>query len=136
MIRDSMRARMFSLAATGYMLEMLEESLAIWTNQLPDTCRSRDSRQRRWEIGASPSSQQRCAQGDIFQMPIDEVDVVALYLTAQALDGLRPKLESQLKQGTRIVCHDYEIKGWTPAKVEKMRTWRFWPHKIYLYVVQ
>jgi SAM-dependent methyltransferase len=75
-------------------------------------------------------------QGDLFQVPIDETDVVALYLTAQALNGLRPKLESQLKQGTRIVCHDYEIKGWTPAKVEKLRTWRFWPHKIYLYVVQ
>jgi cyclopropane fatty-acyl-phospholipid synthase-like methyltransferase len=75
-------------------------------------------------------------QGDFFQVPIDEVDVVALYLTAQALDDLRPKLESQLKQGTRVVCHDYEIKGWKPAKMERMWTWRFWPHKIYLYVVQ
>jgi cyclopropane fatty-acyl-phospholipid synthase-like methyltransferase len=74
-------------------------------------------------------------QGDLFQLPIDEADVVALYLTAQALDSLRPKLESQLKRGTRIVCHDYEIKGWKPAKVEKLRLWRFWPHKIYLYVV-
>ena len=74
-------------------------------------------------------------QGDLFQIPIDEVDVVALYLTAKALERLRPKLESQLKQGTRIVCHDYEIKGWKPEKVEKLLLWRFWPHKIYLYVV-
>lgn len=75
-------------------------------------------------------------QGDFFQVPIDEADVVVLYLTRQALESLRPKLESRLKQGTRIVCHDYEIKGWKPAKVEKLRLWRFWPHKIYLYVVQ
>lgn len=75
-------------------------------------------------------------QGDLFQVPIDEADVVALYLTRQALESLRPKLEGRLKQGTRIVCHDYEIKGWKPAKVEKLWLWRFWPHKIYLYVVQ
>lgn len=74
--------------------------------------------------------------GDLFQVPIGEADVVALYLTAYALEDLRPKLENQLKQGTRIVCHDYQIKGWKPAKVEKLRLWRFWPHRIYLYVVQ
>ena len=73
--------------------------------------------------------------GDLFQIPIGEADVVVLYLTAQALEGLRPKLEKELEQGTRIVCHDYEIKGWKPAKVEKLWQWRLWPHKIFLYVV-
>jgi cyclopropane fatty-acyl-phospholipid synthase-like methyltransferase len=75
-------------------------------------------------------------QGDFFQVPMDEADVVVLYLTARALEALGPRLETQLKKGTRIVCHDYGIKGWQPEKVEKLRLWRFWPHKIYLYVVK
>ena len=74
--------------------------------------------------------------GDLFQVPIGEADVVTLYLTAQALDGLRPKLERELKPGTRVVCHDYGIEGWEPVKFEKLQLWRFWPHKLYLYVVQ
>ena len=61
--------------------------------------------------------------------------MVTLYLTAQALDGLRPKLERELKPGTRVVCHDYQIAGWQPTKFERLRLWRFWPHKIYLYIV-
>ena len=34
-----------------------------------------------------------------------------------ANEKIRPKLESQLKHGVRIVSHDYEIVGWKPVKV-------------------
>jgi hypothetical protein len=29
---------------------------------------------------------------------------------------VRPILDAQLKKGTRIVAHDFEIGGWTPVK--------------------
>jgi hypothetical protein len=31
---------------------------------------------------------------------------------------VQPLLERQLKKGARVVAHDFEFRGWTPAKVE------------------
>jgi len=30
---------------------------------------------------------------------------------------VKPKLESELRRGTRVVSHDYEVLGWRPFKV-------------------
>jgi len=57
-------------------------------------------------------------QDDIFKVNISTANVVFLYLTTSANDKIRPKLEEELKPGTRIVSHDYEIVGWKPAKTE------------------
>ncbi len=45
---------------------------------------------------------------------------------------LRPKLEKQLKAGSRVVSHDFEVRGWKPAKVEKMKAYNR-THTIFLY---
>jgi hypothetical protein len=47
-----------------------------------------------------------------------QADVVTLYLTTSANDKVKPKLESELKPGTRVVSHDYEILGWRPVKID------------------
>ncbi len=57
-------------------------------------------------------------QRDIFDVDLSSADVVFLYLTTSANERIKPKLESELKSGTRVVSHDYEILGWEPIKVD------------------
>jgi len=56
--------------------------------------------------------------GDMFTVNLTSADVVFLYLTTSANKKIRPKLETELKAGVRVVSHDYEIIGWKPEKVE------------------
>jgi predicted RNA methylase len=55
---------------------------------------------------------------DMFNVNVSPADVVFLYLTTSANDKVKPKLERELKSGTRVVSHDYEILGWKPARTE------------------
>ncbi len=57
-------------------------------------------------------------QSDMFAVDLRAADVVFLYLTTSANEKVKPKLESELKSGARIVSHDYEILGWKPVKTE------------------
>ena len=56
---------------------------------------------------------------NLFNVDISQADVVTLYLTTSANEKVKPKLESELKPGARVVSHDYEITGWKPIKVQK-----------------
>ena len=57
-------------------------------------------------------------QNDIFKVDLSEADVVFLYLTTSANEKVKPKLETELKPGSRIVSHDYEVLGWNPSKID------------------
>lgn len=57
-------------------------------------------------------------QDDMFKVSLSPADVVFLYLTTSANDKVRPKLDKELKDGTRVVSHDYEVLGWKPIKTE------------------
>jgi len=56
-------------------------------------------------------------QDDIFKVDLTPADVVFLYLTTSANEKVKPKLESELRPGARIVSHDYEILGWKPYRI-------------------
>jgi predicted RNA methylase len=74
--------------------------------------------------------------GDMFSVDLNSADVIFLYLTTGANEKIKPKLESELKQGVRIVSHDYEVAGWKPVKVTNFcenQTLGFPSHTIYLY---
>jgi predicted RNA methylase len=74
--------------------------------------------------------------GDMFNVDLRSADVVFLYLTTSANEKVKPKLEAELKQGVRVVSHDYEIVGWKPVKVENFcenQTLGYPSHTIYLY---
>ena len=74
--------------------------------------------------------------GDMFNVNLTSADVVYLYLTTSANEKIRPKLESDLKKGARVVSHDYEIIGWQPEKVENFcenPQLGYPSHTIYLY---
>jgi tRNA A58 N-methylase Trm61 len=57
-------------------------------------------------------------QSDMFSIDLRTADVVYLYLTTSANEKVKPKLETELKPGARVVSHDYEIIGWKPQKIE------------------
>jgi protein-L-isoaspartate O-methyltransferase len=57
-------------------------------------------------------------QSDMFSIDLHPADVVYLYLTTSANEKVKPKLETELKTGARVVSHDYEIIGWKPLKIE------------------
>jgi predicted RNA methylase len=74
--------------------------------------------------------------GDMFGVDLSSADVIFLYLTTSANEKVKPKLEAELKQGVRVVSHDYEIVGWKPVKVENFcenQTLGYPSHTIYLY---
>ena len=60
----------------------------------------------------------KIVHGDMFRTDISQANVITLYLTTSANDKVKPKLEAELKPGTRVVSHDYEILGWKPIKVD------------------
>ena len=62
----------------------------------------------------------RVVRGDIFRAELGEADVVTLFMGITANMKLRPKLEAELRPGTRVVSHDYEIPGWKPVRVEEI----------------
>ncbi|NZA27984.1 methyltransferase domain-containing protein [Luteimonas sp. SJ-92] len=58
---------------------------------------------------------------DLFEADISEASVVTLYLLQSLNVKLRPKLLSELKPGTRIVSHAFDMAGeWEPEHTEQV----------------
>ncbi|MEL9998363.1 MAG: class I SAM-dependent methyltransferase, partial [Sulfolobales archaeon] len=70
---------------------------------------------------------------DMFDVDISEATVVTLFLLTSVNSMLKPKLEKELRPGTRVVSHEFEIPGWTPTRVEVCSD-GYLKHKIYLYI--
>ncbi|MEM4868918.1 MAG: methyltransferase domain-containing protein, partial [Desulfurococcaceae archaeon] len=49
--------------------------------------------------------------GDFFDVYIGEATVVTLFLLTSVNEMLKPKFEKELKDGTRIVSHEFRIPG-------------------------
>ena len=60
----------------------------------------------------------RIIHGDVMKQDYSQADLLTVYLLPGSNDKLRPLLEKQLKKGTRIVSHDFEFAGWTPAETK------------------
>jgi ribosomal protein L11 methylase PrmA len=58
----------------------------------------------------------RFVQQDLFQTDIRDATVVTLYLLPAVNMRLRPKLLKDLKPGTRVVSHNYDMGDWAPLK--------------------
>ena len=59
-------------------------------------------------------------QGDLFDADIRKATVVALYLLPSVNMKLRPKLWRELKPGTSVVSHTFDMEDWKPEKVEEV----------------
>jgi SAM-dependent methyltransferase len=67
--------------------------------------------------------------GDLFKADFGNASVVTLYLLPDVNRALRPQLWKQLKVGTRVVSHDFDMgPEWPPQKVEQVggKTLYFW----------
>lgn len=54
---------------------------------------------------------------DLFTADIGDATVVAIYLGQDVNLRLRPRLLADLRAGTRIVSHDYDLGDWPPEKM-------------------
>ena len=65
---------------------------------------------------------------DILTVDLSPASVVTMYLLPDVNLKLRPNLLSQLKPGSRIVSHSFDMGDWKPDKVERVegRTIYFW----------
>jgi protein-L-isoaspartate O-methyltransferase len=94
----------------------------------------KESRERIHNLGLDGRA--RIIQGDLLQQDYSTADVLMVYLLPSANDKLRPILERQLRNGTRIVAHDFPFRGWTPEReqfIEDDGTGR--SHTLFLYVI-
>jgi uncharacterized protein (TIGR03000 family) len=57
---------------------------------------------------------------DIFTLDLRDASVITLYLLPELNLKLVPQLE-KMKPGTRIVSHDFDMRGYKPDKVETIR---------------
>ena len=53
---------------------------------------------------------------DLFQTDLKDATVVTLYLLPEVNLRLRPKLLSELRPGTRVVSHSFDMGDWKPEK--------------------
>jgi tRNA G37 N-methylase Trm5 len=67
-------------------------------------------------------------QEDLFKTDFAEATVVTLYLLPDLNVKLRPRLWKELKPGTRIVSHQFDMGDWKPQKKVELngRTIYFW----------
>ena len=68
-------------------------------------------------LKAGVTSRVKFLEQDLFQTDISEATVVTLFLLPELNLKLRPKLLRELKPGTRIVSHDFEMGDWKPDNV-------------------
>lgn len=59
-------------------------------------------------------------KGDLFDANIKDATIVTLYLLPDVNMKLRPKLLSDLRPGTRIVSHNYDLGDWKPEQTARL----------------
>ena len=55
--------------------------------------------------------------GDVMGADLTGATLVLCYMSSKASEALKPKLEAELRPGTRVVMEGFPIHGWTPAQV-------------------
>ena len=79
-----------------------------------DPERIKEARENARKAGVANRAEFR--EGDLFAADLREASVVTLYLLPSLNLKLRPKLLAELKPGTRIVSHDFDMGDWAPEE--------------------
>ena len=77
---------------------------------------------------AGLSARAKVIQGDVMATDFSTANVVTLYMDTGSNAKLRPQLEKQLKPGSRVVSHQFDMGDWKPEKrlESGTRTIYFW----------
>jgi SAM-dependent methyltransferase len=62
--------------------------------------------------------------GDVFEFDFRSATVVTMYLLPSVNLKLRPRLLAELKPGTRIVSHDFDMGDWKPEVAREVNNSR------------
>jgi hypothetical protein len=73
--------------------------------------------------------------GDLMGADVSAATVVCLYIQGFAMDGIRRKLESEARPGTRIVSHNFVFPGWPPERTRIVRAGLLQAAHIYLWKI-
>jgi cyclopropane fatty-acyl-phospholipid synthase-like methyltransferase len=67
-------------------------------------------------------------QGDLFEQDLSKATVVTMYLLPSVNEKLKPKLLRELRPGTRVVSHSFDMPDWEPARTLEVegRTLYLW----------
>jgi SAM-dependent methyltransferase len=72
---------------------------------------------------------------DILTVDLSPATVVTMYLLPEVNLKLRPNVWRELKPGSRVVSHDFDMGDWKPHKVEHVKDSSGWDHTLYLWRV-
>ncbi len=70
---------------------------------------------------------------DVMTVDLAPATVVTIYLSREANLNLRPRLLSQLRPGSRVVSHDFDMGDWRPARILRVRDDAGREHALYLW---
>ncbi len=69
--------------------------------------------------------------GNFFKKDISKADIIYIFgMPDKILKKLKPKMEKELKKGTKVVSYVFPIEGWRESKIDKISG----RPQIYLYI--
>ena len=75
-------------------------------------------------------------QQDIRTVDLSGASVLTMYLLPEVNLMIRPNIWKQMKAGSRIVSHDFDMGDWKPLKTENIKDGSNWDHTLYLWHVE
>jgi SAM-dependent methyltransferase len=75
-------------------------------------------------------------QQDIRTVDLSGASVLTMYLLPEVNMMLRPNIWSQMKPGSRVVSHDFDMADWKPVKTEHIKDSSGWDHTLYFWRVE
>jgi hypothetical protein len=74
-------------------------------------------------------------QQDIRTVDLSPASVLTMYLLPEVNLMIRPNIWKQMKPGSRVVSHDFDMGDWKALKTENMKDSSNWDHTLYLWHV-
>ncbi|HEY1371109.1 MAG TPA: methyltransferase domain-containing protein [Candidatus Binatia bacterium] len=75
-------------------------------------------------------------QQDIRTVDLSLASVLTMYLLPEVNLMIRPNIWSQMKPGSRVVSHDFDMGDWKPVREEHVKDSSGWEHTLYLWRVE
>ena len=75
-------------------------------------------------------------QQDIRTVDLSLASVLTMYLLPEVNLMIRPNIWKQMKPGSRVVSHDFDMGDWKPLKTEYIKDGQSWDHTLYLWHVE
>jgi precorrin-6B methylase 2 len=98
-----------------------------------DEGRFKESSERIVQLGLEKRA--KIIRGNFFETDLRPATVVTLYLLTSVNQRLRPRLEKELRPGTRVVSHDFQIESWKAEQIVPVTSSEGLSHTVYLYIM-